>query len=488
MGNDYLIKDREPAELYHYFEDISRIPRVSYHEKEISQYLVDFAEKRGLWYYRDNMYNVLIRKNGSKGHEQDAPVLLEGHMDMVGEKLEDSDHDFLKDPIKLIVDGNILRADGTTLGADNGCAVATMLTILADDSLEHPPLECIFTVQEEVGLYGAEGFDMGLIHSRRVIGLDAGSEGVFRKGTTTKYLMESVLRVNREPVKGNVYKLKIGGLKGGDQGAGIPKERISAIGMAARILHYLDKEMDIRMISIDKTGKGIPEDCTCFFSLCSGDREKMEEIVKREEERIRCQYRESDPGFTAEIMEEMSAEKYTGMLNGSDSSSLIRALYLMPYGGRHRSLERVDEVMLSVITKGVLTEEDQIRVYTRISSEEVIDGEELQEELRTYIDWTGMENIHEEVEWGWQWEEHSKIREVMVQAYEKLFGKKPLVNISPGGNDCVVFKRKIPEMDVVTTAATYVDYHTPNEHLYMDSFENLYKLVIKTLELLAQEG
>ncbi len=482
----YLIRDRKPVELYHYFEDISRIPRISYHEKEISQYLVDFAEKQGLWYYRDSMYNVLIRKNGSKGHENEAPVLLEGHMDMVGEKLESSDHDFLKDPIKLIVDGNILRADGTTLGADNGCAVATMLTILADDSLEHPPLECIFTVQEEVGLYGAEGFDLGLIQSRRVIGLDAGSEGVFRKGTTTKYLTESILRVSREPVKGTVYKLKIGGLKGGDQGAGIPKERVGAINMAARILHYLEKEMDIRIISIDKMGKGIPEDCICFFCLCSDNREKMEEIVKREQERIRCQYRESDPGFTAEVLEEKTDEKYSGMLIRPDSNRLIQTLYLMPYGGRHRSLERIDEVMLSIITRGILTEEDRIRVYMRISSEEIIDGEELQEELRTYTEWIGMEMAQEEIELGWQWEEHSEIREVMIQAYEMLFGKKPVVNISPGGNDCVVFKRKIPEMDVVTTAATYVDYHTPNEHLYMDSFENLYKLVVKTLELLIQ--
>ncbi|HJB07544.1 MAG TPA: beta-Ala-His dipeptidase [Candidatus Enterocloster faecavium] len=489
MEGEYLINDREPIEIYHFFEDISRIPRVSYHEKEISQYLVDFAEKRGLWYYRDEMYNVLIKKEGSKGDEDKAPVLLEGHVDMVGEKIPGSAHDFLKDPIHLIVDGNILRADGTTLGADNGCAVAIMLAVLADDSLKHPPLECLFTVQEEVGLYGAEGFDVNHIKARRVIGLDAGAEGVFRKGTTTKYLTESALEVKREQISGKVYRFYADGLKGGDQGAGMPKERISAIQMTARILHYLNKEADARIISVDKTGKSIPENCECYFCLVSGNENQMMDIIRKQEKTIRQQYRESDPGFKVEIEEIIyldKSRKFSGMLQKQDSDCLIKALYLMPYGGYHRSVKRPEEVMLSVMAREIRSEEEAIEVFTRISAEEKVGGQELQEQLSTYLKSSGFKIIRSEVEEGWEWEEHSAIRDIMVQAYEEIFGRKPIVNISPGGNDCVVLKRKIPELDMVTTAATYVDYHTPNEHLYMDSFEKVYKLIVKTLEMLAE--
>ena len=212
MSNEYLINDREPQALYHFFEDISRIPRVSFHEKQVSQYLVDFAESRGLWYYRDEMYNVLIKKEGSRGCENLPPILLEGHVDMVAAKAEESSHNFETDPIELVVEGNILRANKTTLGADNGCAVAMMLTLLDKEDLVHPPLECLFTAQEETGLDGAKGFDLSKIDSRRVIGLDAGSEGVFRKGTTTKVQMTSALKTDREEIKGRIYELVVEGL------------------------------------------------------------------------------------------------------------------------------------------------------------------------------------------------------------------------------------------------------------------------------------
>lgn len=483
MDKKYIITDREPAALYHYLEDIMAIPRVSCNEAAAAAYVVSIAKSHNLWYYKDDVHNVLVRKPGSAGCDDLPFVLLTGHLDMVGEKEADSTHNFDTDPIKLIVNGNILHADKTTLGADNGCAIALMLKLLTDDTLVHPPLECLFTVQEEIGLMGARYFDASLLKSRRVIGLDAGSEGIFRMGTSTKFKMTSLFPVRRETVKGKTFRLLVDGLRGGDQGAGIPKERICAIKMTARILHHLYKELDVRIISMDKLGKGIPESCLSFIALAEGSEERLQAIIKEQQELICKEYRESDPEIRILAVPEKTNRE---MLVIEDSRRLSEAIYLMPYGARNRNLSHIDEVCCSVIIKKIYTKEDDIHIFTVISAEELAHGEALSEEMKTFMEYFGLLIENYEIESGWSWEMESPIRDTMVKAYEELFGRKPRVNISHGSNDCVILKEKIPEMDMITTAATYVDYHTPKERLYMDSFEQLCALLEKTLELLTE--
>lgn len=484
MEKKYLITDREPLVLYHYFEDLSAIPRVSGNEAAAAAYVVSIAKAHGLWYYEDDLHNVLVRKPGSKGCEGLPPVLLEGHLDMVGEKTADSTHNFDTDPLELVVEGNILHAKDTTLGADNGCAVAMMLKILTDDTLVHPPVECLFTVQEETGLIGAKHFDVSRLQSRRVIGLDAGSEGVFRMGTSTKLELSSRYPARREPLEGTVYRFTVEGLRGGDQGAGIPLERICAIKMTARVLHHLNKELDVRIISMDKVGKSIPESCLSYIALVKGSAERMQQIIRQQQALIRKEYEESDPDITITAVEE---RKNLPMLVKEDSIQLIRALYLMPYGAKNRSLSRIDEVSCSVILKKIYTRDDGIHIFSVVSAEQPEQGEALNEQVKTFLACFGfcLENQH--LNKGWDWEPDSPIRDTMVRAYVELFGKKPKVNISHGGNDCVVLKEKIPELDMVTTAATYVDFHTPKERLYMDTFEKVLALLERTLRLLAEE-
>lgn len=481
---EYVIQDREPIELYHFFEELSAIPRVSRHEAAAADYVVAVAKKCGLWYYEDDLHNVLVRKPGSRGCEDQKPVLLEGHLDMVGKKTAESRHDFSKDPIRLIEEGNLLYADGTTLGADNGCAVAIMLKILTDpDTFLHPPVECLFTVQEEIGLVGAKAFDHTMIQSRRAIGLDAGSEGVFRKGTSTKIQMTAGFACRREPVSGTVYQLMISGLRGGDQGSGIPLERICAIKMTARVLHQLNQEMDVRVISMEHLGKSIPEECTSYIALVDGGEDQLKESLFKLQAQIRKQYQESDPDIQIELRRAKAAQ----MLVKEDSDQLINALYLLPYGGRNRALTRIDEVSCSVVTKKIYTDEKGIHIFTVISTELMEHGEALDEEMQTFVKCFGFQIEEHEIRSGWQPEEYSPIREAMICTYRNLFHKDPKVNISHGGNDCEVLKRKIPDLDVVTTAATYVDFHTPKEKLYMDTFEKVSKLVEQTLDYLAKE-
>lgn len=484
MEKKYLIMDREPLAMYHYFEDLSAIPRVSCNEAAAAAYVISIAKAHGLWYYEDDIHNVLVRKPGSRGCETLPPVLLEGHLDIVGEKTADSPHNFETDPLELMVEGNILHANNTTLGADNGCAVAMMLKILTDNDLVHPPVECLFTVQEEIGLIGAKHFDVSRLRSRRVIGLDAGSEGVFRMGTSTKLEMTSLYLARREPTAGIVYRLTVSGLRGGDQGAGIPLERICAIKMTARVLHHLNKELDVRIISIDKVGKSIPENCLSYIALEKGSSERMQQILQEQQTLIRKEYAESDPDITITAVEE---KHDLPMLIKEDNMQLIRALYLMPYGAKNRSLLRNDEVSCSVILKKIYTKEDGIRIFSVVSTEQMEQGEALNEQIKTFLTCFGfrIEDLH--LNKGWDWEPDSPIRNTMVRAYEELFGRKPKVNISHGGNDCVVLKEKIPELDMVTTAATYVDFHTPKERLYMDTFEKVMALLERTLQLLTEE-
>lgn len=481
----YIITDREPQKLYHFFEDLAAIPRVTFHEKRASDYVADFAKSRGFWYYQDEMYNILVKKPGSKGCEALPPVLFESHLDMVAAKEEWSLHDFETEGIELIEEGNILRANGTTLGADNGCGVSLMLALLDDEELVHPPLECLFTVQEETGLDGAKAFDLQYVKARRVIGLDAGEEGVFRMGTTTKVLMNWAFPVKREKLLGTVFEITVDGLRGGTQGEGVPKERICAIKMLCRVLHFMNKEMDVRVLRIHRIGTGIADNCTAQVALVSGDEEKMSRILKQQQALIRREYQGSDPDIRIQMNKAETQDVY--MLEKSSGIQLIDSIYLSPYGVKNRNPLQRNEVTCSVAIRQIYTEEDAVRIYAVISADEREQREEMREEFYTYFSSWEWKKEEESLERGWEKEEHSPIRETMVRSYVEVFGREPVVNVSHGGNDCVVLKHRIPDMDVVTTAATYRNCHTPNEYLDMDSFEKVYKLLVQTLKNLAKE-
>ena len=222
---EYQITGYQPEKLFHFFEEISAIPRGSGNEKGISDYLVAFAKERGLWVHQDEAWNVIIKKAGSPGAEDREPVMLQGHLDMVCEKLAGVEHDFTKDGLKLVVKDGVLTANGTTLGADNGVAVALMLMVLDDEELIHPPVECVFTTEEEVGLNGAVALDKSLIKARTMINMDSEEEGIGTVSCAGGLRIECTRPVKREAAEGTLIQLGITGLKGGHSGMDIDKER-----------------------------------------------------------------------------------------------------------------------------------------------------------------------------------------------------------------------------------------------------------------------
>jgi dipeptidase D len=281
----------EPKKVFYFFEEISKIPHGSYNTKMISDYLANFAKERGLDYVQDELNNVLIYGPASAGYEDSEPVLLQGHMDMVCEKVPGCPIDMAKEGIKLVVDGDWLTADGTTLGADDGMAVAMMLALLdSPGEYEHPALECIFTVDEETGLEGAEGFDATLLHGKRMINLDSEEEGVITVSCAGGITGNGTLPVTREAFEGAVYNLKLTGLIGGHSGMEINKERANANILAGRVLSEIADTVDYRLVCL-KGGNADNVICKeTMIQLVTADAAGLEAAVKASPATITAEY------------------------------------------------------------------------------------------------------------------------------------------------------------------------------------------------------
>ena len=272
---EYVIQGRSPRKLYDFFEQISAIPRGSRNEKEISEYLLAFAAERGLRVWRDDIYNVIIWKDGQNGGECQKPVLLECHTDIVCAKTPDSTHDFLHDPIRLIQEGNILHADRTTLGADNGCGVATILYILDSKDFPHPPLECYFASQEEIGLIGASNIDVSKFKARRAIGLDAGTDGVLCEGASSKYTYELCHAAQWEENHNQSWKLTVSGLMGGHAALWMPMDRQNAARLAGMALNTIRMHTDLRLCRMEGSDKGIMQQFQANFVTMLSEKDRV---------------------------------------------------------------------------------------------------------------------------------------------------------------------------------------------------------------------
>ena len=248
---NYKITGYKPEKLFHFFEDISAIPRGSANEKAISDYLVAFAEERNLWYHRDALFNVIIKKPASAGAKEKPAVMLQGHTDMVCEKLAGVAHDFTTDPLDLIIKDGVLSANGTTLGGDNGAAVACMLAILDDDTLTHPALECVFTTQEEIGLNGAEALDKSLLSARTMINLDSEDEGVATVSCAGGLRFGLTRPITRSKKEGMLLHLETTGLLGGHSGTDINKEHQNANLLMARMINHLFHNTDALLVDFN---------------------------------------------------------------------------------------------------------------------------------------------------------------------------------------------------------------------------------------------
>jgi dipeptidase D len=480
-----VTQGRYPADALSYFEQISAIPRGSGDERAMALHLLDFAAAHGLEAYRDEVHNVYINKPGSPGCEHLPPVVLQGHTDMVCEKNRDVVHDFRKDPLRLRLEGDVLRAEGTTLGADNGVAVAYMMALLARRDLVHPPLECLFTSMEEIGLVGSMRLDPARIRGRRMINLDAGPEGEFLASAAGGQTLKVILPIRREKLRAQGLCLKIRGLMGGHSGADIDKERGNANKLMARLLFGLHRRgVKFCLASVEGGSKSnaIPRECDCAISLSPPDLEKTLEILKAQSADIREELRFSDPGFRLET-EAVSMEN---PMDAESALRLTRLLYLMPNGRRTVSMA-IPGLVTSSLNLGVVRTgegEAELTITVRGASDSLIPA--ITGEIDALAGLLGAEVSGDKPFAAWAYDENSPLRAACLSLYRETTGREGMVKATHGGVECGIIRGKIPDMDIVALGPDSGEHHTPSEWLDLGSFARTCDFLVALLRRLAE--
>lgn len=461
-----------------YFEEITRIPHGSFKEENIRVYLCDFAKAHGLDYTYDEMNNVIIYKPASAGYEDHPAVLLQGHTDMVCEKNKDTTFDFETEALQLYIEDGWLKAKGTTLGADDGVGVAYMLAILEDQEAKHPALECVFTVQEEVGLFGAMAIKKEDIHAKRMINLDDGGETA--TCITSAGGVNVILRKERilVPVHEQGYCLEIKGLSGGHSGGEIDKERGNANKLLARILYEIDKKFDLQLHSFEGGIKdnAIPREASAIF-VSSAKKTEIAHCVERMEKDLKEEYAYSDAGISICLKEESVKEAMATI----ESETLIRLLCVLPNGMRHRSM-KIDNFVTASSNIGVVESNDEIVINCSIRGAQESFVDEIAAEVEILADVFEYDAVQEARYPAWSYDEHSNMREIMQKVCFQLYEKELELLAVHGGLECGIFKALDEDMDIVTMGPIMKDIHTPQEALDLASFDRTYTFLKTYLE------
>lgn len=476
----------EPKVVWNFFEEISEIPRCSGNEEEIGKYIASIAEENDCEYKIDEVGNVLIKKPGNIEGTVKKTV-IQGHMDMVCEKDEGVEHDFTKDPITLKKEGEWLTADGTTLGADNGIGLAIALAILEDDSINHGPLEFLFTVSEETGLDGAQNITPGYLEGRKLINLDSEEFGAFTIGCAGGGESEVYLSVERsEKEKDNILEISIDGLLGGHSGLDIDKGRANSIKVLGRILWVLNKrsEEGINLLDIEGGNKrnAIPRFSKAIINV-PDEIHKAKEIMDEVFSDVQEEYSSVEEEMEMNVNEIQSYEKDV-IENSKEIFDLIRAL---PHGVLFMSQEVPDLVRTStnLATIKIIDEKVEIPLKTRSSSKSELKS--TRDRIRSIGENFGAEVVEDESYPGWEPDLNSEILQVSKEVYKDLFGEEPKVEALHAGLETGLIGETIEGMDMISMGATIENPHSTKERLHIESVGKFYRMVTKIIERLAEK-
>lgn len=486
MGNRTL-ENMEPVEVFQYFEEISSIPRGSGNEKRISDYLVSFAKEHKLEVIQDKALNVIIKKPGSKGYEESPGVIIQGHMDMVCEKRPDVTHDFMTDPIKLKIVEDMIYADGTTLGGDDGIAVAMGLAVLASDTLEHPPIELLVTTVEETGMDGAHALDPKNISGKTLINIDSEEEGILTVscagGCSSKI---SIPIIWEGADKGRAaYTINITGLKGGHSGAEIHKGRANANKLMARLLKSISSDTDLNLCSINGGSKhnAIARDAQAVVCVNPERVPALKEHVTSLEQIFKDEYKVADPDIKIELK---PAENMPERIMSKDTrENIINFMYLIPNGVQSVSMD-IEGLVESSLNLGVVeTEEESIEIISSIRSSVGTIKNNIFHTVAGIACLTNGKVTAESDYPEWKYNPDSKVRLLFTELYEKLFGEKPLISAIHAGLECAIFDKKFDgKLDMISVGPTIIGVHTAEEHLSIPSTQRTWKYLTEALKAL----
>lgn len=480
MGNLQNIK---PYNVFKYFEEISNIPRGSGNEREISDYLVKFAKNLGLEVIQDEALNIIIKKPASKGYEDAPTVIIQGHMDMVCEKNIGTEHDFTKDPIKLVVKGDNIYAEGTTLGADDGIAVAYAMAILVDNSIEHPAIEVLLTTDEETGMTGAMAVSKENITGKILLNIDTEEEGYLLVSCAGGIRTKSTIKVNLEKINDEkVYVIKVRGLKGGHSGSDIDKWRGNANKILGRILKDLSKNIEFSLVSINGGSKNnaIPREGDAVVAVKASSINTLLSNIEEWDRTIKNELKAQDTDVCISIEE--SNSKVEEKFDVKSTKQVVNLLYLYPNGVNTMSAN-IEGLTESSTNLGIVsTAGNEVTFDSAVRSSVPSLKDEIVERIKTLTELLDGEFTANAGYPAWEYKEESKIREICKNVYKRITGEEAKVYAIHAGVECGLFEERLGELDMISFGPDIRDAHTPEEHLSISSTQNVWEFLLEVLK------
>ena len=475
----------EPQAVFKYFEQISQIPRESGDEKAISDYMVAFAKDLGLEVIQDDVYNIIIKKQATKGYENAPTIILQGHLDMVCEKAASSDHDFKQDPLDLYIDGDLIRARGTTLGADNGAAIAYQMAVLASSDLEHPPLEILMTIDEERGMTGVANMQPQHLEGKILINLDTEEEGEFyvscAGGIRTQLKLSYAAKA---PSPDQVfYQLSVSGLQGGHSGAEIHLERANATVLMGRLLSAIQDELAFELVGIEGGSKDnvIPRETQALIGISQKDRAALEEIIQAWNKIFANEFRVQDPDVQI-LMEAADSQGVEFVLPNEIKEKAISILMLHPNGIEAMSMDMDDLVETSLNIGIVKTTSTSMVISSALRSSVPSKKELLVAKVEALGKLVGAEFSKVSDYPAWVYEPNSPIRELAAKVYEQMYGAPPVIKAIHAGLECGFISEKLPGVDMISFGPNIRGAHTPDENLNISSTKNIWDFLAELLK------
>ncbi len=472
----------EPKSVFAFFEEISHIPRGSGNMGKIADYCVDFAKKRGLRFFRDDEDNVIIYKSATKGCEDLDPVILQGHLDIVCQKTPERDIDFENEGLDIYKDCDYVKARGTTLGADNGIAVAMMLAILDSSDISHPPIEAVFTTDEEIGMIGATRLDMSKLSGKRMINLDSEEDDTVIVSCAGGSDFKISVPLTRKTVFGTEICLTLQGLMGGHSGVEINKGRTNANILAGNLLNHIKDMCDFGLISIVGGDKGNAIPLRSDILVCTNDPDRFIAAAEGFLLAISEDMRRREPDFCYDIKPQ--GEKECSVLADDIKDKIIRALMLLPDGVQKMS-EEIDSLVETSLNLGILkTDDDNILFHHTLRSNKSDSLTALEEQLAAICQDLGFSYSASGHYPPWEYKEISPLRDAFTTIYKNHTGETPKIEAIHAGLECAVFASSIEGVDCISIGPALYDVHTVNERLFIPSVEKVYNILLDILKSL----
>lgn len=470
--------------VFRFFEIISNIPHCSFEEQKISDYLVEFAKERGLEYFQDEKLNVIIKKSATAGYENAPAMILQSHIDMVCEKNASKSHNFQTDPIVHVIKEDMLFADGTTLGADNGIAVAISLALLDSSDIPHPKLECLFTVQEEVGLLGAQEIHADKLDGKYLINIDSEEEGTFLVSCAGGCRADISIPVGWTILDGefDLCKITLSGLKGGHSGISIHEERGNSIKLLGRLLVELNKEINLEIQSLEGGSKdnAIPREASAVVAINKGSLSVLNELLEKWKNIFNNELQNKDN--TLHLASEIIGNEKISVFDQNTKQNVL-ALISLASNGVHSMSANIHGLVESSKNLGVISTDSEsfnAAFSIRSSVESLLFAqiavlEQLTALLKGQI---GIRGLYP----GWEYNPESKLRELFIDTYKNVHGTEPKVEAIHAGLECGILKKKLGDVDIISLGPDIFDPHSPDEHVRISSVDRVYKFLVEVIK------